>query len=221
MKLEAIMRHRIGSESELRKIYTPIDKSIVESPQYVPDHNFDLDQSDTNLNVTNKIIVNGTIFKKWKNNYSLYEFGSMVALINPDEKYTAFFVDVEQFEDTLLDDTVAVQTALWRDVLVNESENVPSYVLFKILLPKYSIISTDNYQTQAGQVYWTNRIKEALNMGGLFVYYLSHSPEKEVIRINSFDEFSDIAKRNNVWNHSKSSRDKLFVISRKQLKEIK
>lgn len=197
------------------------NREIFESPQYIPDHDFNLSDKSENIKVAKQIIEHGTFLRKWKDGYSFYRFDGVIGLVNPETNSIIYLLNFQEAQDSLINERMAIQTIIWRDINVGLSRGVPEYVFLNILLLEYGTISTDNYHTRDGHKFWIKIINNVVGSPTVNTYYVEYGDSPIVKKINSIKEFEQLSIDRSIWSNRRDSADKLIVISTKQLKEIK
>lgn len=108
---------------------------------------------------------------------------------------------------------VATQVAIWRNYGVADSRAFPTYIFFKMLLPKYGIMMSDSQQTNDGRKFWQSRMLDAMHKG-LYVYTFDQMT-RALRRLQSSYDLDSNA--NYLWSKDPKQRTRRALISQTPL----
>ena len=193
-------------------------KPIFESPQKTfVDFGMDND-SKKNKNVGKEYQKNGIAIEKI-GDYTLYETNRGYALLN-DETYKTIYAMKFKFDyHKFLNRKCVSQIAVWADLAEQESEGVAKRIFFDHLLYNHETVITDYEQTDSGEAFWKRRIGNALRMPGVYVYYVSFVPNREIIEIKSTAELYKLEKEKEIWGNKQHNAAKRIIITTKPMEE--
>ena len=193
---------------------------IFESPKYTFPQEFNLDDESVNIK-TGKELMNDSRKEAIKaiGDYTLYAFPRAYALIHNDSKYVAYLMKYEVNFHKFLQRQCASQVLVWRAPVRREAIDLARYIFWSHLLPSYKTIITDSVQTPDGERFWGNRLTEAF-ANGIYVYYVSFIPNREVIQIHNENEFLKIRTDKDIWGDESKHQGRRIIITSKELSDI-
>lgn len=146
----------------------------------------------------------------------IYKFKSEFFCLDSKEKRITYFMKYEVSNNGTLGQFVW-QSLVWLDPRAHLSylERIPAKIFFDYLLPKFHTILTDSEQTWHGRRFWEYRIAEAFNKN-LNVYFFNFE-NRQIMKLNSFDELSDFQMTYDIWGDSPRHKMKRMVITDKEL----
>lgn len=101
-------------------------------------------------------------------------------------------------------------------------KDLPSDVIYQILLPKYKVVSTDQLHTPKGMIYWAHLIKKAKSdEPGQYNVYYYNKKSGELKLVLSTTHLSQLQKEYKIWDHHVSGMSKIVIITTKKFKVTK
>ena len=154
------------------------------------------------------------LYKKINNDSIIYQYKKEFVCLNTKINKITYFMKFKVDHNKILGNYVW-QSLVWRATTAAELSGIPEKIFFETLLPKYGCVVTDSEQTWNGTRFWIYRITDALKMN-LFVYYYNFR-SKELIKVNSIDEFTEIEEKYDIWGTSNNHEMKRIVITNREL----
>lgn len=193
---------------------TDIDNGFLfEMPQKIEKEEFGLNRVEINadmatnfLNDDNTIEVGNIKGHQLFFNEKEQKYG--VLYKENDKILFGYYVKYEVNTIPVINKPAVTQVAVWRQA-GRGFDGVADDIFFKYLLPRYGIIATDLYHTDAGHRFWLNRIKDALDTG-FKVLYLDLS-SKKIIEIKDFQQVIEL--ESSIWGKEDSYQTKRLLIS--------
>lgn len=194
---------------------------LFEMPQYVGQTNFGLDNEQVNKKFTRNVLLSKklTIVKENRSeNTILYKSGNRYILIDKGDNKTIYFVKFETQRYGFIGHPCVCQILVWRDLTNPKSTEVAKDIFFKYLINITGCIITDIQQTEMGQIFWFNRIRNALN-NKLYVYYVNlvqakgNNKKRELIEINSLNDLTELMKNKEIWGWPTRHQTQRLLIS--------
>lgn len=139
-----------------------------------------------------------------------------IALLDHNSKTVAYYNEVTVNPDIVLNTKPVTQVCVWRSSKTRHRRavtGVAKEIFLNYLLKDYSVVVTDNHQTQAGFTFWQDRIAEALD-SELFVYYYEQMTGV-LNRVADEPAFEKLL--NHVWSYEDDAIHRLMVISGEEL----
>ena len=126
---------------------------------------------------------------------------SYIILTPPDSKEAIYFVQHVRVDPG---DLAAIkagrQIMVWREAMTDRaslSTRFSTYVLFKMLLPKYKTIAADRQQTEYGKAFWERSLSRAFE-NKKHVYVLDHTTQQS--KLTKYTSIGDIlADTHKIW----------------------
>lgn len=190
-----------------------------EMPQLVPPVEFGLDNLNYNKQLLSKYLLDHDIkllSDKFDKGSKLYKLKNKIFLVYNDQ--IKYFVQFDVNYIGFLKSRVITQVKLWRSIVQSpDAINFPTYMFFHYLLPITGIILTDKQQTEEGSRFWGDRIFQAIDLN-YFVYYINLlAPNKELIKIDSVDDYQSIFIDKDLLNTPEANKAKGLIISKSML----
>jgi len=190
---------------------------LEEMPKIVEPTNFGLDDRKTNHAFAKKMLKDKRkkIIKSFDDDHILYEIGQKIILINKQRQEINYVVQYDIKTFSALKQDAIQQIKVFRLKGSEYIDGLAKDIFFNKLLPKYGLMITDALQTEDGERFWFDRIRDALNLN-LFVYYVDLVNKKENFRILDTNTLRD--KEDEIWGHSADFKSKRVIILDKELK---
>lgn len=191
--------------------------SLLEMPKIIPalsiEDNLDL-YSVNQAKYKELFTSNANVYKKFDNARVVYQSGKKFYCLDALRREVTYFMEYNVNSNKTLG-SFLWQSLVWRSKKVEYNKTLPHEIFFDTLLPKYGVITTDGDQTDEGRRFWSYQVKFALDKN-FFLYY-HNLQTKELQQFKSMLEFDDLIKKFNIWGNSNLHRQKLIVISNKEL----
>jgi hypothetical protein len=157
------------------------------------------------------------LVQEYTNDVNLYEIGNRFILIDEKRVRVLYYMEWKEIFHKFVNHKAASQVLVWRDKSVPGYTNVAAQIFFDYLLPKFSVVITDALQSPDGQNFWIRRVSDAFERG-LNVYYLGLLPtskeiNRELIKINSSDDFENLNAEKNFWGETEKFKARKILIS--------
>ena len=193
----------------------------VSMPELIEDTSFDLDDETVRKNLLSRLLDKSSMelvgtykglnfYVTGRNSNGGYWF--LLDKTGSDLAYVCRFVTLGassmQFKSKVI-----TQVAVWRNFDVYVSRAFPAYIFFRMLLPKYGVVMTDNQQTKDGRRFWQARMGDALHKG-LFVYTFDQNT-RDLHRLHNTDDIDDAAPY--LWKKDPKFRTRRVLISQTKL----
>jgi hypothetical protein len=190
-------------------------------PELIEDTSFDLDDETVRKNLLSRLLDKSSMelvgtykglnfYVTGRNSNGGYWF--LLDKTGSDLAYVCRFVTLGassmQFKSKVI-----TQVAVWRNFDVYVSRAFPAYIFFRMLLPKYGVVMTDNQQTKDGRRFWQARMGDALHKG-LFVYTFDQNT-RDLHRLHNTDDIDDAAPY--LWKKDPKFRTRRVLISQTKL----
>ena len=132
--------------------------------------------------------------------------------VDPDQERIVYKMEFDVHSHRLLGRYV-VQQWLWADPAYRL--DLPNKV-FQELLEDYQTVVCDAEQTEMGKSFWIKQLHNAFARN-LNVYYVNFATN-QLIAVPNAESIPAFDHKYKIWTRSESSTDRLFVISRRQLR---
>lgn len=200
-------------------------EDLFETPQNIHDTQFGLNNEQRNVEITIEWLQDKrkVAIKHYDNGrYTLYELPRAFLLVDHNNKYRPRIVYAMMYEvkfHKFIGQQCAQQVAVWRDIDDKVTIGITTHIFYDYLLKNYHTVVTDAQQTQDGAKFWRIRISEALDMPGVYVYYVDLLPHREIIRITDKTQFEKLRKEKDIWGDQHKHLARRLIITTKPLQE--
>lgn len=144
-------------------------------------------------------------------NITLYDNNSEYIGFDTEKNRIIYRMEYGQYTNPILGNYV-VQQWVWADP--SYSLNLPTRVFFD-LVDNYDAVVCDERQTEPGKKFWINQLHKAFDKN-LNIYYINFKTNM-LVQLSSVHDIERFNKIYQVWTSHAASKDRVFVISNKQL----
>jgi hypothetical protein len=159
-------------------------------------------------------LFNKEIYKRFDDEHIVYRAGNKFFCLDYEKKKVTYYMEYSTSHNSILG-SFLWQSLIWRAKNNLSNRTLPHEIFFKVLLPKYGVITTDGEQTIDGRKFWEYQIGFALD-NDFYVYYFNLK-SKELIKITNSTHGNKVIQEQDVWGLSHEHKSKLIVISTKEL----
>lgn len=187
---------------------------LLESPQSISPSTFGLQNEATNIGQANKFLSDRRCKKVGDiQGHSLYKCGNRYAIIEYDggdqsRPMIRYYVQYETNWLSLLQHNAIQQVLVWRE---GGFYGIASNIFFNYLLKETGCMVTDAFQTEDGQKFWIDRVKDAFSTG-LNVYYIDiMAPNRVIKQLHNMNDMWAIKRV--AWGESERHQEKRIIIT--------
>ena len=145
--------------------------------------------------------------------HGLYQKGYEISLIdnsNENVPKMLYFVKFIVKKIHYIKRSSAQQIAVWR-AKGSVAVGIASDIFLNHLLPITGCIVTDIYQTSEGQMFWHDRVSDAISRG-LYVYYIDvMPPNRKIVPILKYDDLYNM--KDEIWGAGQKYHERRVIIT--------
>lgn len=176
----------------------------------LPDNEFGLKTDSYNRRIATAVKNNPqtVVLETFPHNRLLCKYKNKFMVLDTDRTVILYYMHYRIGYNSFLKQYITCEVLHWknRGQYMAGLSNISSHVFFKYLLPINGTVMSDHLHTEFSESFWVRRIEEAFGLN-LNVYYLNILPvsstiNREIIRLDSIDDFLELTNPDNRVNRS-------------------
>lgn len=166
---------------------------MIESPENVLPTQFGLDNPSINNKILKKLKLDTRL--KRLGDYKggiVYKVGNKI--FSEYENKIVYFLQFEEEKYDIFNGKSATQIKVWKGQPYRVTSGIPSFIFWEVLFDKEDIsaILSDKAQTSQGQIFWQDRISDAIDRGYyVYIVNFNDNTHEQITSHDGWDSFKE------------------------------